>query len=151
MEDHLRPPLRAPNVSFREAITRSATSVFYWKHSTCGLAKVRLLGLLEGRQIQCATDSNGSSSADRARDVIAGKLTLNMNDREADVRGGQWTTHLRPSPNNGPSGPSSASSKRQECCNVRLRQLPQDIARRALSDRLDSAGRGPDDFPLRLW
>jgi hypothetical protein len=50
-----------------------------------------------------------------------------------------------------PSAPSSASSKCQQCCNVRLRQFAQDVARRAFSYRFDGPGSGPDDFPLRLW
>jgi len=48
---------------------------------------------LQGDEFAGTDDGRGSASAGRARNVIAGKLTLNMNDREADVRGGQWTTH----------------------------------------------------------
>lgn len=50
---------------------------------------------LRGDEITAPCVADGSVSAGRARGVIARKLTLRLNDREADVHGAQWTTLQR--------------------------------------------------------
>ena len=48
--------------------------------------------LLAGVEFCGSSDSNGSASAGRVRDLNAGKLTTKLSDRIADVRGRQYTT-----------------------------------------------------------
>lgn len=57
------------------------------------MAKGTVLGrLLAGDPIGSATGGVGSASAGRVSDLIAGKPTLKLNHRIADVRDRQWST-----------------------------------------------------------
>ena len=47
---------------------------------------------LQGSKISTAEDRSGSACAGRAREPNAGKLTLKLRSRTADVRGRQRTT-----------------------------------------------------------
>ena len=52
---------------------------------------------LWGGEIGTADVASGSASARQPRELTAGKLTLKLSHRIADIRGRQWTTHTSPS------------------------------------------------------